>query len=753
VHTFALDRAVRIRRLLAVWNLVWSPVSSLAVVGAAIVGLFGLFLFASGTLEIVTGFRLMAHRAEEGTGIVPGAILIGLALLAFLTTIYIPLLNRRLIAALMVLATSLFAIGISLPAFALISYLPSWWSAISEIPRRLDVETLSILNPSRVETSPGLAVWSCLALVLAALILGFQEGREEPPGHRYVEVVVLSVWVGWGAWVALVLPLLESQALPVVLAVGAAGCLLYYNDHWYDRIAQAAGVAGIVLAGAALIFLTRSAAASLGDASFSLAPIVNPALANRSPFIATLALLAALALVWCGLGLRERAFEPLFRLLGWVPIALGGTWLAAALLAQGFSGLQRISAAGARVAEQLVVAVGQSAKAGTLDAIAQLFRLGGELLAQIHSAYIFLAAILWPAAVAVAIAFNLAAGGFAARVFYYVVSDRSSLAAAQQPIPRRFRSRIKYAMGLAPISYLSRVQSRWAVATSLIGKIARSLCALLLVYLFLSLNGSNVRFVVSSASPEGPSLSEIYGGTDYVTVGFVAVGLLVASLATRWLTFRFDTARYEEIRLKDGRRPLLFLRPFQNDKAVFDFDSRLLAADGAANLDQLLVHLGGAYGPVIAAGRPGETLPPFGAARTYVRDGDWHDKIASLIEESRLVIAVVSDTEGIGWEIDYIIRTKHERKTLFILDRALSWEARSAFLEKLGFGTRGLEIDRIIAVVLARDRKIALTASSADHDAHYCAVMMGLLLMLGYPEGVSPRPKRLDHSLSFISKV
>jgi hypothetical protein len=53
------------------------------------------------------------------------------------------------------------------------------------------------------------------------------------------------------------------------------------------------------------------------------------------------------------------------------------------------------------------------------------------------------------------------------------------------------------------------------------------------------------------------------------------------------------------------------------------------------------------YGPVIAVGRPGETLPPAGAAREYLPDDAWRNKIREHIAEAAVIVVILGSTEGL----------------------------------------------------------------------------------------------------------
>jgi hypothetical protein len=112
-----------------------------------------------------------------------------------------------------------------------------------------------------------------------------------------------------------------------------------------------------------------------------------------------------------------------------------------------------------------------------------------------------------------------------------------------------------------------------------------------------------------------------------------------------------------ELARADARRPILYLRSFELDRAasnpsglsVFGF---LVAI---STPEQKLARQLSRAGPVIAIGRPGERLPPLGAARFYVTDELWQQKVADVAKASQLVVWTSGVSEGLRWEIAHLL--------------------------------------------------------------------------------------------------
>jgi hypothetical protein len=146
----------------------------------------------------------------------------------------------------------------------------------------------------------------------------------------------------------------------------------------------------------------------------------------------------------------------------------------------------------------------------------------------------------------------------------------------------------------------------------------------------------------------------------------VVTGLL------RKLARRYARISAEKLTQADKRAAILFLRSFDEDQVSLDIPKRgfLRALLGLGTplptLDHLLVEEFTALGPVVAIGVPGAPTP-FGAARTYVDDGEWRNVVAALARDASAIVMMVDDTEGVQWELSHVVGSGHLPKTLFLL--------------------------------------------------------------------------------------
>ena len=109
----------------------------------------------------------------------------------------------------------------------------------------------------------------------------------------------------------------------------------------------------------------------------------------------------------------------------------------------------------------------------------------------------------------------------------------------------------------------------------------------------------------------------------------------------------------EELKRNDARRPIFYLRSFSLE--VWDKPTLRMLLQDDTTAEQKLVNALKKYGPVIAIGRPGELLPSLGAARFYVTDDQWQQKVADVANVSELVVWTTGTSEGLRWELSHLL--------------------------------------------------------------------------------------------------
>ncbi|MFD5462337.1 transferase [Kitasatospora sp. NPDC127059] len=168
-------------------------------------------------------------------------------------------------------------------------------------------------------------------------------------------------------------------------------------------------------------------------------------------------------------------------------------------------------------------------------------------------------------------------------------------------------------------------------------------------------------FLVAKARRTDMDVPPVAVQLEMLPGGLVAIG--VGFLILRYTRPRSTRNAVAALRA-DGRRPVLYLRSFADDRTAAQID------DGQelnihSREEQLAAALR-AFGPVIAVGRPGEPLPLLGAARFYLPLDDWKPTILRLMDLAQLIVLRVGVGEGLRWEIEQVIATQPARKLLLL---------------------------------------------------------------------------------------
>jgi hypothetical protein len=119
---------------------------------------------------------------------------------------------------------------------------------------------------------------------------------------------------------------------------------------------------------------------------------------------------------------------------------------------------------------------------------------------------------------------------------------------------------------------------------------------------------------------------------------------------------------------EDQRPPVLYLRSFKDDKIT----SRLLRESTPLvpfTEEEYLVAVLNEFGPCIAIGQPGERLPDLGAARMYVADDQWRDRVGELLVSSKLVVLRAGQTSNFLWEVEQSIKNVNPLKIIILIPK------------------------------------------------------------------------------------
>jgi len=120
---------------------------------------------------------------------------------------------------------------------------------------------------------------------------------------------------------------------------------------------------------------------------------------------------------------------------------------------------------------------------------------------------------------------------------------------------------------------------------------------------------------------------------------------------------------------------VVYLRPFTTDEEapeplsipVFSFSRRKLSLK---SYEELLKKATRSLGPFIAVGKPGDKLPPLGAARLYLDDADWQKTVTKILKRAQLVFIKLGTSEGLVWETKKLVKMLRPEQVIICLPMA-----------------------------------------------------------------------------------
>jgi uncharacterized RDD family membrane protein YckC len=122
----------------------------------------------------------------------------------------------------------------------------------------------------------------------------------------------------------------------------------------------------------------------------------------------------------------------------------------------------------------------------------------------------------------------------------------------------------------------------------------------------------------------------------------------------------------------DPRPPVVYLRSFGADERAAEDAGVALSIRGiqftvTTTEEEQISKVVRRLGPMIAIGRPNEVVPLLGAARMYVADEQWQDRVLSMMNQAALVLMRAGKTEGFWWEVETAVANVRPERIVWLV--------------------------------------------------------------------------------------
>jgi hypothetical protein len=166
--------------------------------------------------------------------------------------------------------------------------------------------------------------------------------------------------------------------------------------------------------------------------------------------------------------------------------------------------------------------------------------------------------------------------------------------------------------------------------------------------------------------------------------GFLAS---IAGVRTKWRPYQWSSARNDTGRISVGDF-LLDCHPVRLLRMVFDRD--------VATSEESIVRVFEGFGPVVTIGKPGEGLATPGALRAYTADNEWQEVVLKLLHNAQTIVMQPGRTLGVRWELEQVRRYAEPHRVLLCL--AGFWRDPQAYeeLSRLCKEAAKIELPRVV---------------------------------------------------------
>ncbi|MFC9476968.1 hypothetical protein ACFTS5_32690 [Nocardia sp. NPDC056952] len=168
--------------------------------------------------------------------------------------------------------------------------------------------------------------------------------------------------------------------------------------------------------------------------------------------------------------------------------------------------------------------------------------------------------------------------------------------------------------------------------------------------------------------------------------------LMAAGLATGFAKRTLASAAPSRFGRNITYDDTLFLRSFNDDAMRFRGPNPTVGILGVfdgltVRFEELMATLVASESPLVAIGKPGESLPELGAVRTYVADDEWQSAVEETAKRVDSIMLVAGVTDGLKWELTHLRKWGLAQKATVLLppvDESQAWNRLHRVLSQLG---------------------------------------------------------------------
>jgi len=148
----------------------------------------------------------------------------------------------------------------------------------------------------------------------------------------------------------------------------------------------------------------------------------------------------------------------------------------------------------------------------------------------------------------------------------------------------------------------------------------------------------------------------------------------------KWLAFfllirlrRYFQVDADSLLAVDKRRPILFLRSFQDDEKVKFGGHERAFLD--FSLETRLANHFFKFGPFIAVGSPKDkdNVPELGAARVSLSDAEWQPRVMDWMQKARIIVMYAGRGQWQTWELARVVNAEQTFKLILMFPEVKGW--------------------------------------------------------------------------------